>query len=120
MLFNGLRTVKSIIGVVMWSSCVHLAGCATIGQAEYEAFKPMSVDARVMNLVKLSWEVRPDAGPYCQRMRRERGNLNAAEPIACAIWSVASKHCHIITGPNPNHVVLGHEVRHCFEGHFHP
>jgi len=25
----------------------------------------------------------------------------------------------VVTGPNPNHVVLGHEVRHCFEGHFH-
>jgi hypothetical protein len=42
------------------------------------------------------------------------------EPIACAVWTKTTNECKIITGPNPNHLVLGHEVRHCFEGHFHP
>jgi hypothetical protein len=36
----------------------------------------------------------------------------------CAKWSDFS--CTIYTKPRTSVEVLGHEVRHCFEGHFHP
>lgn len=114
-----LRTVQRITTWVMLGTCVQLLGCAGISQVEYEEFKPMPANARVMNQVKLSWEVRTDVGEVCLQTQKKRGNLNAVQPIACAIWSAASNECRVITGPNPNHVVLGHEVRHCFEGHFH-
>jgi hypothetical protein len=111
---------KRIAALVIGVSCVCLVGCASVGQAEYDEFQPMPANARVMNQVKLSWEVRTDVGAYCLASQKNRGKLQAVEPIACAIWSAASNECRVITGPNPNHVVLGHEVRHCFEGHFHP
>ena len=95
------------------------SGCAAIGEAEYQAFTPMRSDARLMNQVKLTWEVRSDVGDYCLQAQNSKGNLNPVKPLACAMWVAASNECKVVTGPNPNHVVLGHEVRHCFEGHFH-
>jgi hypothetical protein len=38
-------------------------------------------------------------------------------PRACAVWS--KNKCHIIVGETVTHKDLGHEVRHCFFGHFH-
>ncbi len=38
---------------------------------------------------------------------------------ACAVWNVKTNVCTIITEPHAPYEVLGHEVRHCFEGHFH-
>ena len=73
-----------------------------------------------MHQVKLTWEVREDVGEYCQKKQSKGGNLQLVQPIACAVWVKATSECKVITGPNPNHLVLGHEVRHCFEGHFHP
>jgi hypothetical protein len=96
-----------------------LTGCAAIGEAEYQAFTPLPADARVMNQVKLTWEVRSDVGDYCLQAQNNKDKLNPVKPLACAMWVAASNECKVVTGPNPNHVVLGHEVRHCFEGHFH-
>ena len=96
-----------------------LTGCSVVSQTEYQEFKPMPANARVMNHVKLTWEVREDVGEYCQKSQ-SKSQLQLVQPIACAVWIKATNECKVITGPNPNHLVLGHEVRHCFEGHFHP
>jgi hypothetical protein len=97
-----------------------LVGCAGLSETEYLAFTPVPANARVMNQVKLTWEVRDDVGDYCQKVNTKGSNLQTVQPIACAVWVKATNECKVVTGPNPNHLVLGHEVRHCFEGHFHP
>ena len=96
-----------------------LTGCYNIPQAEYAEFKAMTEDKRVMNRVKLVWDVRPDAAEYCLKAHKDRDQAFTGPPAACAMWSKSTNECTIVTGPNPTHVVLGHEVRHCFEGHFH-
>lgn len=100
-------------------SLVSLSGCYTIAQSEYENFVAQPVDKRIMNDIQLSWDIRPDAGEVCAKMSSKSQSGNGPAPVACAVWTVSKKHCTIITTPNPNHVVLGHELRHCFEGHFH-
>lgn len=88
--------------------------------SEMSPFTPASTDQRVMNTVKLRWEVRDDVASYCANatgMDKERAYTTP--PLACAIWSVAARECTIVTGRQTTHVALGHEVRHCFEGHFH-
>ena len=35
----------------------------------------------------------------------------------CAVWTGMS--CTIYTRPMTSHEILGHELRHCFEGHYH-
>ena len=114
------RTWHTLITRIFWVSCfcACLQGCAVISETEYKEFIPMAPHSRVMNNVNLTWEVREDVGDYCKQAQKKTGISNAA-PIACAVWVASSNQCKVITGPNPNHVVLGHEVRHCFEGHFH-
>jgi hypothetical protein len=104
---------------------ITLSGCQVMGggvipASEYETFTPKSAEQRIMKEVKLRWEVREDVAQFCARsigMGREQAYITP--PVACAVWHVASKECVIVTGTTTNHVALGHEVRHCFEGHFH-
>lgn len=103
-----------------------LTGCAVTTQgpslpmSELESFTPISQSARVMNEVKVRWEVRENVAAVCSGAAK----LNMAQawmtpPVACAMWNVATKECVIITGKQVSHVELGHELRHCFEGNFH-
>jgi hypothetical protein len=96
-----------------------LAACYTIAPSEYESFTAQPIDKRIMNDIQLSWDIRPDASEVCAKLSKKSQVANGPAPVACAIWTVTKKHCTIITTANPNHVVLGHELRHCFEGHFH-
>lgn len=101
-----------------------LAGCQTtpgnLPAHEYEPFKPLPVEKRLMNEVLIRWEVREDVVQFCAKaiqMGKEQAYITP--PVACAVWDVPKKECIVITGPKPTHVALGHEVRHCFEGRFH-
>jgi len=113
---------------VAWALCTVLvalfAGCQTLpGKLpahEYEPFKPLPAEKRLMNEVRIRWEVREDVAQVCARaiqMGKEQAYITP--PMACAVWDVPQEECIVITGPNPTHVALGHEVRHCFEGRFH-
>ncbi len=103
----------------MLLSLVLLSGCYTIAQSEYENFTAQPVDKRILNDIQLSWDIKPDATDFCAKILKSSQIDTGSTPVACAIWTVVNKHCTIITTPNPNHVVLGHELRHCFEGKFH-
>lgn len=102
-----------------------LTGCASVQGpslpvSELESFVPVPSHARLMNDVKVRWEVRENVVEVCSRAAK----ITAAQawmtpPLACAMWNVASKECVIITGKKVSHVELGHELRHCFEGNFH-
>lgn len=37
----------------------------------------------------------------------------------CASWDWNTKECTVIISKNSTHQILGHEIRHCFEGAFH-
>ena len=111
----------ALAGLVM----LFLTGCQTMGggtipAAEYETFTPKSPEKRVIKEVTLRWEIRDDVAQYCAKsigMGREQAYITP--PVACAVWHVARKECVIVTGSQTSHVALGHEVRHCCEGHFH-
>ena len=101
-----------------------LAGCQTmpghLPAHEYEPFKPLPAEKRLMNDVRIRWEVREDVAQVCAKaiqMGKEQAYITP--PLACAVWDVPQQECIVITGPKPTHVALGHEVRHCFEGRFH-
>lgn len=95
-------------------------GCSAIPAHEYAEFTPLPQTQRPMSQVKIAWEVRDDASDYCKQRQLNKGVLAEGQHVACAIWSVQRQECRIVTGPVVSHVVLGHEMRHCFEGHFHP
>lgn len=102
------------------AACQSTGGGAYLSASEMGEFIPLAHDKRIMNDVKLRWEVRADVAEHCANsMGMDKERAYNTPPLACAIWSVRNKECTVVTGPNTTHLALGHEVRHCFEGHFH-
>ena len=97
-----------------------VVGCASISPHEYAEFTPLDNSQRQMNKIKMTWQVREDAAEFCKQRQMDKGVSVQGTHVACAVWSVQRQECHIVTGSVVSHVVLGHELRHCFEGHFHP
>ena len=117
--FRRLPLLASAGALMVLTGCASVQG-PTLPVSELETFVPMPQHARVMNDVKVRWEVRENVSEVCGRAAK----LSATQawmtpPLACAMWNVASKECVIITGKKVSHVELGHELRHCFEGNFH-
>ena len=118
-------TFRRLAILVSAGALMVLTGCASVQGpslpvSELESFVPVPHHARLMNDVKVRWEVRENVAEVCGRAAK----ISAAQawmtpPLACAMWNVASKECVIITGKRVSHVELGHELRHCFEGNFH-
>lgn len=117
---------KSLLLMFSMLVMAALSGCHSLYQVAIPAsesleFRPLPSEKRTMNEVLVRWEVRDDVTTYCAKtvgMGWEQAKITP--PLACAIWSAARKQCTIITGTTTTHVSLGHELRHCFEGHFHP
>jgi hypothetical protein len=118
-------TLRHLSVLVAFGVLMLLTGCAsiqgpTLPVSELESFVPMPHHARVMNDVKVRWEVRENVAEVCGRAAKlSTTQAWMTPPLACAMWNVASKECVIITGKKVSHVELGHELRHCFEGNFH-
>lgn len=116
---------RQLSNLVAFGVLMLLTGCAsiqgpTLPVSELESFVPMPHHARVMNDVKVRWEVRENVAEVCGRAAKlSTTQAWMTPPLACAMWNVASKVCVIITGKKVSHVELGHELRHCFEGNFH-
>jgi hypothetical protein len=117
--FRRLAILASAGALMVLTGCASVQG-PSLPVSELESFVPVPHHARLMNDVKVRWEVRENVAEVCGRAAK----ISAAQawmtpPLACAMWNVASKECVIITGKKVSHVELGHELRHCFEGNFH-
>jgi hypothetical protein len=92
-----------------------LSGCAaTLQLPEEDAFRPAPQAPEML----VTWIVSDDPTKECQRLAPRALGAHPVIP-ACASWSRAQGICTIVTGAPTTHQALGHEMRHCFEGHFH-
>lgn len=119
-----LTLYRRISTALMVAVALALSACSTlpdnISMHEVESFTPVPVSKRSMNEVKVHWEVREDVAEYCAKsMKMGAEQAYLTPPVACASWNKRTQECTIVTGTRTNHVALGHELRHCFEGHFH-
>ena len=72
--------------------------------------------------VRLAWYVVQDVPQTCAMagaLKGARVKYNE-KVIACAVVFSTSNSCVIYTAKRLTLAVLGHEVRHCFEGGWHP
>jgi len=69
-------------------------------------------------VMAITWIAVDDPTSECKRLLPKD---QAFHPVvaACASWDFEKRKCTIVTGKPTSHQVLGHEVRHCFEGAFH-
>ena len=123
-IFAGLMDVRRWVLLASIAALAVLTGCAStqpsIPLSELDSFQAMPESQRVLNRVRVRWEVRDDVSQVCnQKMSSLGAQKVQTAPIACAIWSVNTQECTIITARQVNHVTLGHELRHCFEGAYH-
>ena len=101
-------------------TAISITGCNTLPPEEYMAFNPAPASKRIMNQVKITWEVRNDVAEFCAKSKgMSKDAAFLTPPIACAVWNTPRKECTVVTGTQTTHTALGHEIRHCFEGHFH-
>lgn len=123
-IFGALLNVRHLVLLTNMVVLAVLTGCAnmqpSIPLSELDSFTAMPESQRVLNRVRVRWEVRDDVSQVCGQNVATLGTQKAqAAPIACAVWNVGTQECTIITARQVNHVTLGHELRHCFEGGFH-
>ena len=66
----------------------------------------------------VTWTVVEDVQGECERA----GSKPGREVLACSTQQQQGGIivCNIITGPETTLHIIGHEMRHCFEGHWHP
>lgn len=98
--------IAATIGMFLLSGC---SGMLTI--PEEGRFEPENWIAKST----ITWIVSNDPTATCKQLfpaLRHRLILPA-----CAGWD--DDICTIVTGSVTTHQLLGHEVRHCFEGNFH-
>jgi hypothetical protein len=72
--------------------------------------------------VRIAWYVVQDVPQTCAMAGALKGARVRYNPniIACAVVFPTSNACVIYTAKRLTLAVLGHEVRHCFEGAWHP
>jgi len=67
----------------------------------------------------IKWLVVADPDAECRAAGKMKNEFVEKRGVirACAVYT--SKTCTIITGLETSHAIIGHELRHCFEGRFH-
>lgn len=105
--------MKYVIATV--SACLLFTGCASNPNA-HNHLEDFTVGQRQMTRT-ITWRVVPDdqVEPMCQQITGGRFAKNYI--LACAAWRGNS--CTVITGTNTDTALLGHEIRHCYDGDFH-
>jgi hypothetical protein len=110
----------SLTTLVLTLSACNGGAIHQVSSLELIPFNAKPANYRIMNQVRINWEVRADVAHFCAQaksMGREQSYLTP--PMGCAIWDILKGECTVVTGPVTSHAALGHELRHCFEGHFH-
>lgn len=79
---------------------------------DLESFRVHAQDPR-RNAAIIEYKVVPDVRKACAWTGKK-------DALACASWSYTlPRKCTIYVESMSTEVMLGHEVRHCVEGHFH-
>jgi hypothetical protein len=63
----------------------------------------------------VKWIVVDDVDKVC----RQLNTVASTKILGCSRWTKDHSLCEIYTGPSTSHQILGHELHHCFDGHFH-
>lgn len=94
-----------------------------------DPLKPFDATTNIHDKVEVIWRLSDNVAKDCETEARKRikdFKGYGYKPEACAFWSSDKKWvfwttsvCTIITKKNPTMHDIGHEVRHCFQGHFH-
>jgi len=89
-----------------------LTGCVSLSDNSFKAVKP---EKRLTNKTTVMWITVDDVDATCKSLNTSfTKDMNI---LGCA--EMDRNWCKIYTNKNTTMTVLGHELRHCFEGYWH-
>jgi hypothetical protein len=84
---------------------------------EYEYFDAKQYSLRSIEAPKISFIFSNDSAKACEKLM---GRLEINKKyLGCANWQKSEGTCTVFVPYFVQNVILGHEIRHCFEGAFH-
>jgi hypothetical protein len=101
--------MKAIVFILV----VFLSGCAFLMLGT--PFQAMDISKRITNSTVVTWELVDDVDATCRKIIPPVEEDTTI--YGCTQWSTNS--CKIYTGRTTTVAILGHELRHCFEGNWH-
>jgi len=102
------------VAALLTASCSNIV---IVPHHEYEVFNAKPISSRTIEAPKVMFTITDDVVPVCEKLV---GKLQVNKKyLGCAHWNKISQDCTVFMPPNFQNVILGHEVRHCFEGSFH-
>ena len=100
-----------------------LISMPVFAKLEKSAYEKYSATESMTTVTKITWETVNNPEKICNELRiKQTGKPYTYKVDACSSWTknlFNQYTCHIITGKSINNDILGHEVRHCFQGNFH-
>jgi hypothetical protein len=90
-----------------------LSGCSSLVIENQHVKAELGKDTSQVTWIRLPFN---ELQKVCSRAYK---HIESNPYQACAVWSPNRKLCYIYTGLETTHQILGHELRHCFQGNFH-
>ena len=84
--------------------------------------KMFSTKNNFAETIKITWKAVDNVKKACDAESHRLGyGPYTGDTQACAFWDIGpfSKTCTVITAKSTNMHILGHEMRHCFQGEWH-
>lgn len=100
---------------------VLLIPCAALGGDWRDAYAYFSTKPNRTETLAVSWMVVPESKVQatCEAISKDSGLGGFGFAVnACSFWR--NDRCLIVTAKQTTHAELGHELRHCYQGSFHP
>jgi hypothetical protein len=98
-----------------------LVPCAALAGDWRDAYAKFSTKPNRTETLAVSWMVVPESKVQatCEAISKDSGLGGFGFAVdACSFWRKNT--CLIVTGKQTTHAELGHELRHCYQGSFHP
>jgi len=116
-----LYFIKRALGVI-WATSI-ITTCITaycaVAETPYDTF---SLENSPVKAANISIIVVKNLEETCRKLEFKNSHRTVSKFVeACSTWSFASgqSNCVIYTAKIIDFWILGHEVRHCFQGNFH-
>ena len=86
------------------------------------AYEMFNATTNMTNNTSIEWQQVSNVQAVCEKesQRRNLGGFKI-KVDACSFWTknMFGDSCTVVTGKRTNLEILGHEIRHCFQGAFH-
>jgi hypothetical protein len=110
--------------ILFWIPLLIFTNCSSAKDVfKDNPYSMFSAEENMVNQSSIQWRTVLDVQKECEAESKKRGFHGFGYPVqACSFWdkAITGNKCVVITAKNLNMHTLGHEVRHCFQGNYHP